>query len=112
MWFIFSIIALLCWSGSDLFSKVGTAQKDKNSHWKVVFAVGFVMGIHFLITLVGGALIEDPESVPKFVASLFYTDFTLRDFFVYLPVAAIYIAAMGRRRRWDRYARLSGPTRL
>ncbi len=94
MWFIFSLIALLCWSGSDLFSKIGTAQKDKNSHWKVVFAVGFIMGIHFLITLIGGAFIEDPETVPKFVASLFYTDFTIRDFFVYLPVAAIYIAAM------------------
>ena len=23
MWFTFAIIALLCWSGSDLFSKIG-----------------------------------------------------------------------------------------
>ncbi len=94
MWFIFSLVALLCWSGSDLFSKMGTADNDKRSHWKVVFAVGLVMGIHFIVTLVGGALIEDPEAVPKFVSSLFYTDFTMKDFFTYLPVAAIYIAAM------------------
>ena len=94
MWFIFSLIALLCWSGSDLFSKVGTANNDKQSHWKVVFAVGFIMGLHFIITLIGGALIDDPEAVPKFVSSLFYTDFAIKDFFTYLPVAAIYIAAM------------------
>ena len=94
MWFIFSLIALLCWSGSDLFSKTGTANNDKQSHWKVVFAVGLVMGIHFIITLIGGAFIEDPEAVPKFISSLFYTDFTMRDFLIYLPVAAIYIAAM------------------
>ena len=94
MWFVFSLVALLCWSGSDLFSKVGTSNNDKHSHWKVVFAVGLIMGIHFFITLIGGALIEDPESVPKFVASLFYTNFRISDFFFYLPVAAIYIAAM------------------
>ena len=94
MWFAFSLIALLCWSGSDLFSKVGTRNDDKNSHWKVVFAVGLIMGIHFLITIFGGMIIEDPEKVPKFVASLFYTDFKLKDFFVYLPVAALYIGAM------------------
>jgi uncharacterized membrane protein len=43
MYFIFSLIALLSWSGSDLFSKMGTNQKDKNSHWKVIFAVGVIM---------------------------------------------------------------------
>ncbi len=94
MFFGFSLIALLCWSGSDLFSKMGSRENDKNSHWKVVFAVGLIMGIHFLITIFGGMIIDDPESVPKFVASLFYTDFKLKDFFVYLPVAALYIGAM------------------
>ncbi len=93
-WFIFSLIALLCWSGSDFFSKNGTKENDKNSHWKVVFAVGLVMGIHFVITLIGGAIIDDPESVPKFVASLFYTDFKFMDFVRYLPVSALYILAM------------------
>ncbi len=97
MYFIFSLIALLCWSGSDLFSKRGTDEKDKNSHWKVAFAVGLIMGIHFLITLIGGAIINSnggPESVPKFVASLFYTDFQMIDFVIYLPVAFLYILAM------------------
>ncbi len=97
MYYIFSILALLCWSGSDLFSKMGTREKDKNSHWKVVFAVGLIMGIHFFITLIGGAIIDSTVSVdgvPKIVASLFYTDFKLMDFVNYLPVAALYILAM------------------
>lgn len=99
MMFIFSLIALLCWSGSDFFSKVGTRTNDKNSHWKVVFAVGFAMGIHFVITLIGGAIInslpaETVEALPKFVMSLFYTDFVFMDFIRYLPVAGLYILAM------------------
>lgn len=97
IYFIFSLVALLCWSGSDLFSKKGTNEKDKNSHWKVVFAVGLIMGIHFIITLIGGAIIDNvggEEAVPKVVASLFYTDFQLVDFISYLPVAALYILAM------------------
>jgi hypothetical protein len=55
------------------------------------------MGIHFLITLVGGAIIDangGPDEIPKFVASLFYTDFRVIDFFMYLPVAGLYILAM------------------
>lgn len=97
MYFIFALVALLCWSGSDLFSKKGTNEKDPNSHWKVVFAVGLIMGIHFFITLIGGAIIDSvggPDEVPKFIASLFYTDFKFIDFINYLPVAALYIFAM------------------
>jgi len=97
MYYIFSILALLCWSGSDLFSKMGTREKDKNSHWKVVFAVGLIMGIHFFITLIGGAIIDNTagvDGVHKIVASLFYTDFKLIDFVNYLPVAGLYILAM------------------
>ena len=97
LWFILSILALLAWSGSDIFSKVGSRQNDKNSHWKVVFAVGFIMGIHFLITLIGGAIIDASvgvDNVPKILASLFYTDFVFMDFVRYLPVAALYILAM------------------
>ena len=97
MYYIFSILALLCWSGSDLFSKMGTRERDKNSHWKVVFAVGLIMGIHFFITLIGGAIIDNTvgvDGVHKIVASLFYTDFKLIDFVKYLPVAALYILEM------------------
>ena len=95
--FIFSLIALLCWSGSDFFSKKGTNENDKNSHWKVVFAVGLIMGIHFIITLIGGAIIDHfnaLDSIPKFLASLIYTDFKFFDFILYLPVSSIYIFAM------------------
>lgn len=97
MYYIFSILALLCWSGSDLFSKMGTRERDKNSHWKVVFAVGFIMGLHFFITLIGGAIIDNTvgvDGVHKIVSSLFYTDFKLMDFVYYLPIAALYIFAM------------------
>ena len=40
MWFWMAIAALLCWSGSDLFSKVGSKPDDKYSHWNLV------MGLH------------------------------------------------------------------
>ena len=97
MYYIFSILALLCWSGSDLFSKMGTKEHDKNSHWKVVFAVGLIMGIHFFMTLIGGAVIDRTvgvDGVNKIVASLLYTDFKPIDFVIYLPVAGLYILAM------------------
>ncbi len=97
LYYFLSILALLCWSGSDLFSKMGTREQDKNSHWKVVFAVGSIMGLHFLITLVGGMIIDNTvgvENVNKIAASLLYTDFKLIDFVNYLPVAALYILAM------------------
>ena len=39
-WFWFSIIALLCWSGSDFFSKIGCREaSDKYSQYKMVMAV-------------------------------------------------------------------------
>lgn len=98
LYYFLSIAALLCWSGSDLFSKMGTKEHDKNSHWKVVFAVGLIMGIHFFITLIGGHIIYTyyggPDNVNKVLASLFYTDFVAFDFIRYFPVAGLYILAM------------------
>ncbi len=102
MWFWLSLLAMLCWSGSDIFSKLGSRQKDKNSHWKVTFAVGLIMGIHFVITLIGAAVINNTVGIEaleataggKILASLFYTDFVFMDFVRYLPVAALYILAM------------------
>ena len=47
MWFVLALIALLCWSGSDLFSKIGCREPDdKLAHLKMVMAVGLVMGLH------------------------------------------------------------------
>ncbi len=93
MWFLFSLIALVCWSGSDVFSKVGSGQDDKKSQWKVVFAVGICMGVHFIITLVLGRILS-VENIPVFLRGLLYTDFTVKDFVLYLPIATVYILAM------------------
>lgn len=77
-WFWFSIIALLCWSGSDFFSKIGCRDpKDKYSQYKMVIAVGVVMGLHALYEIfVGG--VEISWSV----------------IFTYLPVSLLYIGSM------------------
>ena len=78
MWFWFSVIALLCWSGSDLFSKIGCRDgSDKYAHLKMVIAVGVVMGIHALYEIaVGNAVV------------------TWNVFVTYLPVSALYILSM------------------
>lgn len=76
-WFVLSLISMLFWSGSDFFSKVGSPPKDKNSHWKMVFFVGIVMGLHaFYMIFFGGTVV------------------TLRDFIVYLPASGLYILSM------------------
>ena len=75
-WFILSLIAILFWSGSDLFSKMGSQPDDRLSHWKMVIAVGFVMGTHAIIQLVSGA------------------EFYLYDIITYLPASFLYILSM------------------
>ncbi len=78
MWFWFSVIALICWSGSDLFSKIGCADKsDKYSHYKMVTAVGVVMGVHALYEIFVSGVPIDFASLLK-----------------YLPVSALYILSM------------------
>lgn len=72
-----SILALLCWSGSDLFSKMGTKQKDKLSHYKVGIAVGLVMGIHAIYEITLGGV-----------------DFAFSDIITYLPASILYIGSM------------------
>ena len=78
MWFWFSIIALICWSGSDLFSKIGCQDADdKYSHLKMVMAVGAVMGLHAAYEIfIGGVEIS------------WYVIWT------YLPVSLLYILSM------------------
>ena len=78
MWFWLSLIALLCWSGSDLFSKIGCRDaSDKYSHLKMVMAVGVVMGLHAAIEIfIGGAEIN------------------LSILLTYLPVSLLYIGSM------------------
>lgn len=95
LYFSFALIALLCWSGSDLFSKKGTYQKDTLSHWRVIFMVGAVMGIHAVITILASLIFgESLANSNPFLVSLFYTDFVPMDFVKYLPVSFLYLLAM------------------
>lgn len=78
MWFWFALIALFCWSGSDLFSKIGCADaRDKYSHYKMVTAVGVVMGLHAAYEIFVGGV-----------------EITLPAILKYLPVSALYIVSM------------------
>lgn len=76
MWFPLSLCAILAWSGSDLFSKLGSRPEDRYSHWKIVVAVGGVMGVHAIVQLLSGVA------------------FSLQDIVVYLPASALYILSM------------------
>ena len=91
MWFGFAVIALLCWSGSDLFSKIGCRDaKDKYSHLKMVMAVGLVMGIHAAYEIfVGGTEINGDVIL------------------TYLPVSMLYIVSMAIGYLGLRYIELS-----
>ena len=86
-----SLIALLCWSGSDLFSKIGCRDaRDKYSHLKMVMAVGVVMGLHAAYEVfVGGTVIN------------------LDIILTYLPVSILYILSMAMGYVGLRYIELS-----
>ena len=78
MWFWLSLIALLCWSGSDLFSKIGCqGEDDKRSHLKMVIAVGAVMGLHAAYEIFLGGV-----------------EISVGVFLTYLPVSLLYISSM------------------
>ena len=78
MWFWLSLITLLCWSGSDLFSKIGCRDpKDKYGHLKMVMAVGVVMGLHAAWEI--------------FVNGV---EINLQVIVTYLPVSLLYILSM------------------
>ena len=77
MWFLFTICTILMWSGSDLFSKMGTQPTDKLSHFKMLMAVGFVMGVHAIWQITVGGV-----------------EYEWFNFIAYLPVSAMYIISM------------------
>ncbi len=77
-WFWFSIIALLCWSGSDFFSKIGCRDaSDKYSQYKMVTAVGMIMGIHAAFEIFVGGV-----------------EISWQVIWTYLPVSLLYIGSM------------------
>ena len=91
MWFWFAIVALLCWSGSDLFSKIGCQDaSDKYSHLKMVTAVGAVMGLHAAYEI----FFKNVEISGQILLT-------------YLPVSALYILSMAIGYLGLRYIELS-----
>ena len=91
MWFWLSLIALLCWSGSDLFSKIGCRDaSDRYSHLKMVMAVGVVMGLHACFEIFVGGV-----------------EISLGIILTYLPVSLLYILSMALGYLGLRYIELS-----
>ena len=91
MWFWLSIITLICWSGSDLFSKIGCRDAaDKNSHLKMVMAVGVVMGLHACYEIFFNGVIINAHIL-----------------LTYLPVSLLYILSMAMGYLGLRYIELS-----
>ncbi len=91
MWFWFAIIALLCWSGSDLFSKIGCQDaRDRYSHLKMVMAVGLVMGLHAAYEIFFNGV-----------------EISGRVMMTYLPVSMLYILSMAIGYLGLRYIELS-----
>lgn len=89
-WFWFAIIALLCWSGSDFFSKIGCRDnRDKYSQFKMVMAVGLVMGVHAIVEIIGGV------------------EISWQVMLTYLPVSLLYIGSMALGYVGLRYIELS-----
>lgn len=90
-WFWFSIITLLCWSGSDFFSKIGCRDaRDKYSQFKMVMAVGLVMGLHAMFEI--------------FVNGV---EISWAVIWTYLPVSLLYIGSMALGYVGLRYIELS-----
>ena len=88
-WFWFALIALICWSGSDLFSKIGCCgEKDKTAHLKMVVAVGLVMGLHAAYMIV-----------------FHHVSVTWDVVWTYLPVSLLYILSMTPRPTTPRQTR-------
>lgn len=77
MWFFYALFSIFAWSGSDVFSKIGSKPSDRYSHWKMIMIVGFVMGLHALYELTIGGV-----------------RFDWHNMLTYLPVSFLYILSM------------------
>ncbi|MDO5016656.1 MAG: EamA family transporter [Eubacteriales bacterium] len=92
MWFLPAVICLLLWSGSDVFSKIGCVdqKKDPYAPLKMVVAVGLVMGVHAIYSLLAKDI-----------------GFSWSDIVRYLPVSLLYIISMAIGYLGLRYIELS-----
>ncbi len=90
-WFWLAIVAMLCWSGSDLFSKIGCSEeKDRHAHLRMIIAVGSVMGLHALYEIIFGGV-----------------EISVDVLLTYLPVSLLYIGSMALGYVGLRYIELS-----
>ena len=77
MWLIYTLATTLLWGLAELFYKKGARENEKYSHLKICVAVGAVMGLHAVYSL----LVEDISYNPM-------------NLIAYLPVSACYILSM------------------
>ncbi len=77
MWFLFALITFFAWGTADLFYKKGSDEAERYTHLKTSIAVGAVMGVVAL----GTVLIRS-------------IDYDLINLLIYLPVSAMYILSM------------------
>jgi uncharacterized membrane protein len=92
MWFLPAVICLLLWSGSDVFSKIGCVdeKKDPYAPLKMVVAVGLVMGVHAIYSLLAKDIGFSWSAIVR-----------------YLPVSMLYIISMAIGYLGLRYIELS-----
>ena len=77
MWLVYTLATTLLWGLAELFYKKGAVEREKYSHLKICVAVGAVMGLHAVFTLLTGDFTYDSMNL-----------------IVYLPVSACYILSM------------------
>ena len=77
MWLIYTLATTLLWGLAELFYKKGAKEREKYSHLKICVAVGAVMGLHAVYTLLTEDFTYDPMNLVA-----------------YLPVSACYILSM------------------
>ncbi len=77
MWFLFALITVFAWGGADLFYKKGADESDRYSHLKTSAAVGLMMGVFALSTILFGKVSYD-----------------FRNLLIYFPVSLMYILSM------------------
>ncbi len=77
MWFIFAFITFAAWGTADLFYKKGSVETERFSHLKTSIAVGLVMGVVAIGTIIIKGIDYDPINL-----------------LIYLPVSLMYILSM------------------
>ncbi|MDO4544332.1 MAG: DMT family transporter [Clostridia bacterium] len=76
MWFFYALGATLFWGVADLFYKK-SATDERYSHLKTTMAVGLVMGLHAIVTLIASGV-----------------DYNFLNLIYYAPVSLLYILSM------------------